>query len=249
MANGYDTHSLAATGLEEASSSSVPMVAVRDKRFTKSGIGFRSQDATTLNPGAVGQAPPPIMYPQGYPGGVATRKRGQVDESRIPWETAQEATSPQIRPRDTLPPWASGMRENDDWGGGWDGEDCDTGFPDEEDARDALGVLSQFADPSLVKSVQAAIVKQFGDPAAEPGQPADASFMGEAAKKAPPFGKDGKKASTNPDDYALPGRKFLIDTPENARASLKRVKIFGSPEDQRKVKAAVQKKYPKMKIS
>lgn len=233
MANGYDTHSLNATGLEEASSSSVPMVAVRDKRFTKSGIGFRSQNA--------------------YPGGTATGKRGQVDESQRAWETAQEATSPQIKPRDTLPPWAGGMRENDDWMSGWDGgdeEDCDTGFPDQEDARDALGVLAQFADPALVKSMQAALIKQFGDPTAEPqATPADnASFMGEAAKKAPPFGKGGKGASTDPADYALPGRKFLIDTPENARASLKRVKIFGSPEDQRKVKAAVQKKYPDMKV-
>jgi hypothetical protein len=41
--------------------------------------------------------------------------------------------------------------------------------------------------------------------------------------------------------------KYPIDTPERARSALARVKQFGSPEDQRKVKTAVQKKYPNMK--
>jgi hypothetical protein len=115
------------------------------------------------------------------------------------------------------------VRENGDWYG----EDCDTGFPDEEDARDALATLSQFADPSLVKSIQTAVVKQFGDPDATSADgPEDAGFMGEASKGAPPFAAKGGE-----------------------RAALKRVKIFGSAEDQKKVKAAVQKKYPDMKIA
>jgi hypothetical protein len=217
MANGYDDHSLTATGLTEASSSSLPLTAVRDKRFTKTGIGFRTETA--------------------YAGGTASRKRGAVDESDRPWETAQTATSPQIRPRDTLPAHGGGVRENGDWYG----EDCDTGFPDEEDARDALATLSQFADPSLVKSIQTAVVKQFGDPDATSADgPEDSGFMGEASK--------AKSKEHDASDFAF-GRKYLIDTPEHARAALKRVKIFGSAEDQKKVKAAVQKKYPDMKIA
>jgi hypothetical protein len=105
MANGYDQHSLQATGLQEASSSSMPpMVAVRDKRFTRNGIGFRTQE-------------------EAYAGGTATGKRGEVDESRRPWETAQEATSPQVRPRDSLPPWLRGKEDDDDDDKGEKGDD------------------------------------------------------------------------------------------------------------------------------
>ena len=114
MSNGYDEHSLKSTGAKEAVSSSdaAPMgVAVRDKRFTRSGIGWRSpvSEATSLNPGSIGQNPPPIMFGDDYAGGTAARKRGQVDESKLPWETAQEATAPPIKPRVTLPP--SGLDE------------------------------------------------------------------------------------------------------------------------------------------
>lgn len=274
MANGYDTHSLKATGMNEAASTSdaAPMVAVRDKRFTRSGIGFRSQAkeaATSM---------------KDYPGGVANRRRGQVDEAKLPWETAQEATSPQIRPRDTLPPsgmkealppWLKGkdeerealppwlrgkedgdeekesrhpgMREND----GWDspGRECETGFPNEEDARDALSVLSQFVDGGTLKALQNQIAKQYGEPGEGRGDAPAPGFMGEAASALAEAPMDAKKRdSLDSSDFALPGRKYPIDSPERARSALARVKQFGSPEDQRKVKAAVQKKYPNMKV-
>lgn len=291
MANGYDTHSLKATGMNEAASSSdtAPMVAVRDKRFTRSGIGYRSQakEATSLNPGGVGQTPPPIMYGDTYPGGVAGRKRGDVNETKLPWETAQEVTSPQIRPRDTLPPsgmrealppWLKGkdeekealppwlrgkeegdeekesrrpgMRENDDWeGGGYD--NCDTGFPDEEDARDALSTLSQFVDGGTLKAIQNQIAKQYGDPGEE-GE-ADApvpGFMGEAASALAEAPLDVKKRnSLDSSDFALAGRRYPIPDEERAKSALSRVKQFGSADDIRKVKAAVRRKFPNMDVS
>jgi hypothetical protein len=292
MANGYDTHSLKATGMNEAASSSdtAPMVAMRDKRFTRTGIGFRSQakEATSLNPGNVGQTPPPIVFGSQYLGGVASRKRGQVDESKLPWETAQEATSPQIQPRVTLPPsglrealppWLkdredddaddvdddddgdsddddrpgrsrrSRVRENDDWDGS--GDDCDTGFPDEEDARDALSTLSQFVDGGTLKAIQNQIAKQYGDPGEE-GE-ADApvpGFMGEAASALAEAPLDAKKRNNlDSSDFALPGRKYPIPDESHARSALQRVQQFGSDEDIRKVKAAVRRKFPNMDVS
>lgn len=275
MANGYDTHSLKATGLTEAASSSdtASQVAVRDKRFTRNGIGYRTQaqEATSLDPGKIGQTPPPIMYPDGSPTGVAVRKRGQVDEAKLPWQTAQEATSPQIRPRDTLPPWGNGMnealppwlkgkeeddegdspkskrgmKENDDWYG--DDEECDSGFPDEEDARDALATLSQFVDGGTLKAIQNQIAKQYGDPADDSENAPAVAFEAQRDMSEAPLNAK-KRNDLDSSDFALPGRKYPIDTPERARSALARVKQFGSPEDQKKVKAAVQKKYPNMKV-
>lgn len=277
VANGYDEKSLKSTGLGEASSSSMPMsqmrpVAVRDKRFTRSGIGFRTQqEATTMDPGNLGQTPPPIMYPDGgYPGGTAGRKRGMVDESKAPWETAQEATAPQIRPRDTLPPgmsealppWLkdkadqekeSAVQENwmEDYGEDEvEGPECES-FPDEEDAREALSTLAQFVDGGTLKAIQNQIIKQYGDPAEQddsqdmPPMPM-VMPMGESALSEAPLTAD--KRNKLPDSaFALPGRKYPIDTPERARSALSRVEQFGSDSDKAKVKAAVKKRYPNMK--
>jgi hypothetical protein len=279
MANGYDTHSLAATNLNEAASSSdvAPMTAVRDKRFTRTGIGFRSQATEAAM--------------REYPGGVASRKRGQVDESKLPWETAQEATSPQIRPRDTLPPsgmqealppWLRGKDEEEQkealppWlqdkkdAEGKDAEEresartgvreswfeddgealaCSNGFPDEWQARNALSTLAQFVDGSTLKAIQNQIKQTY--PGVDREEGADASvptYVGEAQGNLAEAPLDAKKRNNlDNSDFALPGRKYPIDTPERARSALARVKQFGSPEDQRKVKAAVQKKYPNMK--
>jgi hypothetical protein len=282
MANGYDTHSLAATKLNEAASSSdvAPMVAVRDKRFTRSGIGFRSQ---------VKEAPSASL--NDYPGGVASRKRGQVDESKLPWETAQEATSPQIRPRDTLPPsgmrealppwlrdkdeeeqkealppWIQDKKDAEDKGDeeresartgvreSWfedDGEAlaCSNGFPDEWQARNALSTLAQFLDGGTLKAIQNQIKQTYPGVDREEGANASVpTYVGEAQGNLAEAPLDAKKRNNlDSSDFALPGRKYPIDTPERARSALARVKQFGSPEDQRKVKAAVQKKYPNMK--
>ncbi|MFE0472723.1 hypothetical protein ACFW2V_14010 [Streptomyces sp. NPDC058947] len=273
MANGYDTHSLAATRLNEAASSSdvAPMVAVRDKRFTRNGIGFRSQATEAAA--------------RDYPGGVANRRRGQVDESKLPWETAQEATTPPIRPRDTLPPsglrealppWLRGKDEEEQkealppWlqdkkdaekesarpvQENWfedDGEvpDCGNGFPDEWQARNALSTLAQFVDGGTLKAIQNQIKQTYPGADREEGDSAPVpAYMGEAQGSLAEAPLNAKKRNDlDNSDFALPGRKYPIDTPERARSALARVKQFGSPEDQRKVKAAVQKKYPNMKV-
>jgi len=210
MANGYDTHSLTAR-LNEAVSSSdtAPMVAVRDKRFTRTGIGFRSQTKEAAG--------------QDYPGGVANRRRGQVDEARLPWETAQEATSPQIRPRDTLPP--SGLREAlPPWLRGKDEEReaLPPWLKGEDEEREAL--------PPWLRDDE------------DEEREADAPEMEEAPLNAK------RRNSLDTSDFALPGRRYPIDTPERARSALARVKQFGSPDEQRRVKSAVQKRYPNMKV-
>lgn len=250
MANGYDSHSLNASGLKEASSSAMPqMVAKRDKRYTRNGIGWRSESAkesTTLDPGPVGQNPPPIMYGfDDYPGGTAGRVRGATPERAASWEKAQGATSPQIKPRVTLP---AGLNEN------WDG------FPCEEDARMALAVPSQFVDGDTVQSLQDAIEDEFGEPSEDyemPDEPGvhvmpDGTLMrddemDESAIREAPL--DAKKRNALPDSaFALPGRKYPIDTPERARSALARVEQFGSDSDKARVRAAVKKKYPNMDV-
>ncbi len=278
MANGYDSHSMKATGLREASSSDMAKTglstAVRDKRFTRSGIGYRTQqEASTLDPGGVGQTPPPIMYGDDYAGGTAVRKRGQVDEAKLPWQTAQEATSPQIKPRDAversglleaLPPWLKKKGEGDD-------EDQKEAaatfvrenmglFPCEDEARIALAVLSQFVDGDTLDSIQAAIEDQFGDPADQPepmdmgddyayGDPDEDEYSYAESQRLREAPLDAKKRNSLDDsDFALPGRKYPIDTPERARSALARVEQFGSDSDKSKVKAAVKKKYPDMKM-
>lgn len=50
-------------------------------------------------------------------------------------------------------------------------------------------------------------------------------------------------------DFALPGRRYPIDTPARARAALSRVEQFGSPEEKSRVRAAVHRKYPDMDVS
>lgn len=278
MANGYDSHSMKVTGLTEASSSDMarmdPGTAMKDKRFTRNGIGYRAQrEASTLDPGGVGQSPPPIMYGDDYAGGTAGRKRGQVDEAKLPWETAQEATSPQIRPRDTLersgmlealPPWLKKKGEGDEE----DQKEAAAAFvrenmglfPCEDEARIALAVLSQFMDGDTLDQIQSAIEDQFGDPADRPEPepmpvPVDGwddegdDWMGESGRlrEAP---LDAKKRDALPDSaFAMDGRKYPIDTPERARSALARVEQFGSDSDKKKVLAAVKKKYPDMKIS
>lgn len=300
MANGYDEHSIRTAAKEAASSSDVaPLVAVKDKRFTRSGIGYRSQspeasEASAFGPGQLGSTPPPIMYPGDYPGGTAARKRGQVDEAKLPWQTAQEATSKPDRPRDTLPPgleeglppWLKDKGKSDDEEGddksgkdgkkgksappwlnkgkdgakskgkgmkeNWlDGEDqpvsdCE-GFPGEWEARDALSTLSQFVDANTLKAIQNQIAKQYGDPAEDGDEPPVPGYMGESGLREAPL--DAKKRDGLDDsDFALAGRKYPIDTPERARSALARVKQFGKTGEEAKVKAAVRKKYPDMKV-
>jgi len=45
-------------------------------------------------------------------------------------------------------------------------------------------------------------------------------------------------------DFALPGGKYPINDAAHARNALSRVSQFGSPEQKKKVRAAVKRKYP-----
>ena len=47
--------------------------------------------------------------------------------------------------------------------------------------------------------------------------------------------------------FALPGRRYPIDTANRARNALARVAQNGTPAEQRAVRAAVKKKYPGIK--
>jgi hypothetical protein len=133
-------------------------------------------------------------------------------------------------------------------------------FPCEDDARIALAVLSQFVDGDVLDSVQSAIEDQYGDPGDRPepmpepewddeeyGGGMPLGLMGESALSEAPL--DAATRNKLPDSaFALPGRKYPIDTPERARSALARVNQFGSDEDKRKVLAAVKKRYPKMDV-
>lgn len=283
MANGYDAHSLKMTALAaEAASGDMPVglrTAVRDKRFTRSGIGYRTQkESTSLNPGAVGQSPPQIMYPDGYASGVATGRRGMQERGRTAWETAQEATSPPIRPRamlersgllEALPPWLRGKGEEEKEAlPPWLRKDGDEeeqkeaaaqfvrenmgAFPCEEDARIALAVLSQFVDGDTLDNLQQAIEDQYGDPMAEPPTPEwddEGEYGYMGESDLREAPLDADKRNKLPDSaFALSGRRYPIDTPARARAALARVKQFGKEGEEAKVKAAVKKKYPNMEV-
>lgn len=50
-------------------------------------------------------------------------------------------------------------------------------------------------------------------------------------------------------DFALPGRRYPIDTPARARSALSRVEQFGSNSEKSRVRAAVKRKYPNMDVS
>jgi hypothetical protein len=244
MTNGYDAASLKATGLNEANSSAdmtkmsnMKPVAVRDARFTRTGIGYRTQaDAANF---------------KDYPGGTANRKRG-MNERELPWETAQEAVSPQIRPRDTLEP--SGLKEN-----GLSG----LYFPCEGDARMALAVLSQFVDGGTLTKLQAQIEDTYGDPMATPPPPAEdsyndsewdgwvdeAAYYAETGNLLEAPAKGSKKGGLDFSAFVFAGgKRYAIDTPANAQKALTQVKKTGEDADVAKVTKAVKKRYPKMEI-
>lgn len=273
MANGYDEHSLAASEAREAASTSgLPPMAVRDARYTRSGVGWptEAREATsTSEPNSGAQSPPAIMYPPECVGGVAGRRRGQVNERALPWEKVEEATTRPSRPREALNP--SGLRENL------------LALPCELDARTALAVLAQFVDGETLQSVQDSIVDRFGPLEEAPdlerrdgGSDDDDGDDDEGGRRTrrdrrgaddddgdddddggrrgrPPFLSEAplnadKRNDLPSSDFALPGRRYPIDTPERARSALARVKQFGSPQEIDRVRAAVRRKYPDMEV-
>ena len=47
-------------------------------------------------------------------------------------------------------------------------------------------------------------------------------------------------------NFALPGRRYPIHDKAHAQNALARVSQYGTPEEKRKVRAAVKRKYPNM---
>lgn len=48
-------------------------------------------------------------------------------------------------------------------------------------------------------------------------------------------------------NFAMPGRRYPIHDMAHARNALARVSQYGTPEEKRKVRAAVYRKYPSLK--
>ena len=48
-------------------------------------------------------------------------------------------------------------------------------------------------------------------------------------------------------NFALPGKRYPIQDEAHAKNALSRVSQFGTPEEKKKVRAAVYRKYPNMK--
>lgn len=58
-----------------------------------------------------------------------------------------------------------------------------------------------------------------------------------------------KRDKLDDSDFALPGRRYPIFDEAHARNALARVAQHGTPEEQKKVKAAVKRKYPNIDVS
>jgi len=58
----------------------------------------------------------------------------------------------------------------------------------------------------------------------------------------------GRKAIKS-GNFALPGRRYPIEDASHARNALARVAQHGSPEEKAKVRAAVHRKYPGIKVT
>lgn len=57
-----------------------------------------------------------------------------------------------------------------------------------------------------------------------------------------------KRNALESGEFALPDRKYPVDTAGRARAALARISQFGSPAEKSKVSAAVRSKFPSMKL-
>ena len=60
----------------------------------------------------------------------------------------------------------------------------------------------------------------------------------------------GAERDKLPDDaFALPGRRYPVHDENHARDALARVSQHGTPDEQRKVRAAVAYRFPEIKVS
>ncbi|MBD3004720.1 hypothetical protein [Streptomyces sp. 5-10] len=99
----------------------------------------------------------------------------------------------------------------------------------EDDARDALNRGKVSLSTDRLEKLKALIRLKY------PG-------LGEAALDAK------RRKQLDDSDFALPGRRYPVDTPERARVAIKYAKQYESPENQAKVIAAVKRRYPDMDV-
>ena len=184
MANGYDAHSLTLQEARrkravEASSSDMPnpdpsTAAAAGSAGTGNGMPWNEAKmpktermnfenptgrGPDLHPVPDAQIPPKTMYPRDfYAGGVATGKRGQVNERARSWIAAEAATTKPKRFRETVESFAFSE------GGSISMEAWDGCFPDQASSRAALAILSQFVDGPTLEKVRKSIIDQYGDP-------------------------------------------------------------------------------------
>lgn len=114
-----------------------------------------------------------------------------------------------------------------------------------EKKRKALAAARRSGNPDDLKKLRGKVAESALAPQRYPREAVSSGEMpnlGEAPLNA-------KKRNKLPAQvFAGPDRSYPIDTPERARSALARVKANGSPELQRRVIAAVKKKYPSMDV-
>lgn len=119
----------------------------------------------------------------------------------------------------------------------------DTSTP--EKRRKALAAARRSGNPDDLKKLRGKVAESALLP---PQYPREAVSSGDIPNldEAPLNAKKRNKLPVT--SFAGPNRTYPIDTPERARAALARVKANGSPELQRRVIAAVKRRYPSMDV-
>ena len=120
----------------------------------------------------------------------------------------------------------------------------DTSTP--EKRRKALAAARRSGNPDDLRKLRGKVAESALEPPQYPRESVssgDIPNLGEAPLNAK---KRNKLPATV---FAGPDRSYPIDTPERARSALARVKANGSPELQRRVIAAVKRKYPDMDVN
>lgn len=114
-----------------------------------------------------------------------------------------------------------------------------------EKKRKALAAARRSGNPDDLKKLRGKVAESALAPQRYPREAVSSGDMpnlGEAPL-------DAKKRNKLPAAvFAGPDKSYPIDTPARARSALARVKANGSPELQRRVIAAVKKKYPSMDV-
>jgi hypothetical protein len=117
----------------------------------------------------------------------------------------------------------------------------DTSTP--EKRRKALAAARRSGNPDDLKKLRGKVAESALEP---PQYPREAVSSGDIPNldEAPLNAKKRNKLPVTA--FAGPNRTYPIDTPARARSALARVKANGSPELQRRVIAAVKRRYPDM---